>query len=210
MALLTKGAGERVIKEKQDSAIKQQKEKERKEKALLEKRNNIIKGAYKKLVLDAFIKEFSTNYGHEFDYNSLVDSITFKYDEKDGKIIPSFSIDENHVLFKSDASEANIFFNENSSEDFISNENMITGNGASRYLFNNSEEYDAYENGDILYSDLDEIDGNFIPITKDEDRYGSFNQINKRLGYKPRNTSFNDAKNNAINIWNKSKQKYGL
>lgn len=210
MALLTKGAGERIVKDQQKKLNKLQEEQKKKAAKLLEIKNNSIKGAYKKIVLDAFIKEFSTNYGHEFDYNSLVNSIVFKYEEKDGQIIPSFTIDENHVIFKSDASERNVAFNENSSEDFISNENIITGDNIDRYLFNNNEEYDAYENGDILYSDLDELDGNFVPIIKDGDRYGIFNQINKRLGYKPRSSSFNDAKKSAISIWNKAKYKYGL
>lgn len=165
-----------------------------------------VLGSYKRTVIDSYIKTFGNNYGDNFDYNTLVNSFRFSISQDKNGLRPDFSFNENSVQFKQDAKEEHQKFNENSMNDFISNDDIIEGNYKLRYLFNDTEEYESYEEGDINYVDIQDLDGEFIPTSYNE-RYGTFNRINKLGAYTPVNVSAKDAAKESQTIWDKIKGK---
>lgn len=153
---------------------------------LKEKENNYLKGNYKKLVIDSFIKEFANNYGDSFDYNTLIKSISFTFSvDKNGNLVPEFSFNENGVAFKEEKEIKMRRFNENTYDDFISTEDEIRGSAIQATYFNNAEEYEAYENGDITFDEAYDSFDIFIPASDNKERYGEYNRINKLYGYQP-------------------------
>jgi len=186
MKEITQGLVDRKQKETQRKQEAIQKQKEHEHQRLQERLNNANTGTFKKAVIQSFLETFSNNYGDTFDYQSLVNAIHFNIKtDKNGKLSLDYTFKEDSVDFKSDAKKECREFNENSYTNFISNEDTINGNNVSRYMFDNIEEYDAYQESDIDESDFDYMDGQFISISANNERYGKFNKINKLLGYTP-------------------------
>jgi len=201
--LKTKGDASRLNKEAQRKAEIEQRQLEQRLAHEQKRRNDQEKGLFQRTVLDAFVGTFAENYGEAFDYNSLANSLHFSFKtNKDGSITPSFTVDVNNIEFRSDIKQECREFNENDTSDFISNEEAISGEILDRYHFNNSEEYDAYIEGDTAYEDLNDLDGEFVPTTRRE-RYGTFNRINKLLGYTPPEESSANAQKTAKKLWQK-------
>lgn len=203
ISIKTPGDIKRVKQEANRESLISRMALEREQKRAQEKVINQEKALYKKTVSDSYVKIFGENYGDSFDYYSLINSLKFSFKQNnDGTIVPSFSINLNNIEFKSDAERNCQKFNENSYSDFITNENEIDGSYMDVYDFDNSEQYEAYEEGDVLYDDLINLDGSFIPTTK-KDRYNNFNKINKIGGYTSPEESNDRAKKIIEKTWKK-------
>jgi len=203
----TKGDAGRLTKEAQRKADIEQRALAQKQKQEQQRRNDREQGIYKRTVIDSYVATFAENYGDSFDYYSLVNALKFSFKSNpDGSLTPSFMINPENIEFKSDVEKQCKEFNENSYSDFITNEDTINGKNLDVYNFNNSEEHDAYAEGDVEYEDLVDLDGEFVSTTPNE-RYGTFNRINKLLGYTPPEESSALALNKAKKAWQKISNK---
>lgn len=188
---ITKGSVKRKEKEKENKINQQIKRQENKNKKIDKSVENQVLGIYKKNVIDSFITTFASNYGEDFDYDSLLNSLSFSIKNDSHGLHPDFKFNVNNVKFNSDMNKECRRFNENSYDDFISNDEVVDGRQLDYVQFNNSEERESYENisKDISSKVSDTMDGQFIPTTDNKDRFGEFNKINKLLGYTPKEES---------------------
>lgn len=180
-----------------------QKKKKRQEEINKEKTKMLeteLSGAYKRVVTDIFIRNYTRNYGETFDFNSLNSAFNFSLYNNNG-LRPDFSFNEQAVQFESDFNKDNKKFNLNANKEFLTNQDLIEGGLLKDQSFYSLQEKDSYQKtGDIVQDNV----GKDIFISNKE-RYSEFNKINKSLGYQPQNETISQSKKDCNQTWNQKK-----
>ena len=191
-------------KESKDLANKKNEELKRKVTKWSNLAKDEILGAYKRQVIDNFLKVFNENYGDQYDSKSLIDSLQFQMKEDKNGLVPSFSFNESKVKFNSDLNREGRLFNENAKSNFIGINDTINPDLIDYNSFINMDEIDAYQKSSIDFDEINEIENNFVP-TAIYERFGLYNRINRLCGYTPKQKSGEIATKQSENTWNKIK-----
>lgn len=190
----------RLIREEERELQKKKKRQEEINKEKTKMLETELSGAYKRVVTDIFIRNYTRNYGETFDFNSLNSAFNFSLYNNNG-LRPDFSFNEQVVQFESDFNKDNKKFNLNANKEFLTNQDLIEGGLLKDQSFYSLQEKDSYQKtGDIVQDNV----GKDIFISNKE-RYSEFNKINKSLGYQPQNETISQSKKDCNRTWSQKK-----